>query len=113
MKTVLASVTLFVAGALAQFNFSTPIYVVQCEPTLLIWSGGTGPYFLSILPGANVLGAALENLGQYNGQSMTWTCDFPSGSYLALGVRDSIGEVALSGSFTVNPGSKLCLVSVL
>lgn len=84
----------------------------------------------SILPGANVLGAALENLGQYNGQSMTWTCDFPSGelshsvtrrslecfrpgSYLALGVRDSIGEVALSGSFTVNPGSKLCFVSFL
>jgi len=33
----------------------------------------------SILPGANPIGAALESLGQHNGTSLTWICDFASG----------------------------------
>ncbi|KIM62692.1 hypothetical protein SCLCIDRAFT_9019 [Scleroderma citrinum Foug A] len=112
MKTVLASVVLFVAGALAQFTINTPGNVVQCEPTLISWSGGTGPYFLSILPGASPTGSALENLGQQNSTSVTWTCNFPSGSSLGLTLRDSTGAVAQSAPFTVNPGtSSSCLNS--
>ncbi|KAH7884733.1 hypothetical protein F5I97DRAFT_1891566 [Phlebopus sp. FC_14] len=105
MKTTFASLALFVAGALAQFTINTPSNVVECEPTLLSWSGGTAPYFLSILPGSSPSAAALENLGQQNGTSVTWTCNIQAGTSLGLTLRDSTGAVAQSAPFTVNPGS--------
>ncbi|KIK35310.1 hypothetical protein CY34DRAFT_812254 [Suillus luteus UH-Slu-Lm8-n1] len=57
MKFSVTSLALFVAGTLAQFTINTPCCrglllsrnsanVVECQPTLLAWSGGTAPYFL-------------------------------------------------------------------
>jgi hypothetical protein len=105
MKFSVVSLSLFIAGALAQFTINTPANVVECQPTLLAWSGGTAPYFLSILPGATPNGVALENLGQQNGTSVTWTCNIPSGTSIGLTLRDSSGLLAQSAPFTVNPGS--------
>ncbi|KAF9223399.1 hypothetical protein BS17DRAFT_706072 [Gyrodon lividus] len=118
MKTTFASLALFVAGALAQLTINTPANVVECEPTLISWSGGTAPYFLvckaicplsipdfnSILPGGSPTAAALENLGQQNGSSVTWTCNIAAGVSLGLTLRDSTGAVAQSAPFTINPG---------
>ncbi|KAG1747242.1 uncharacterized protein EDB91DRAFT_1117147 [Suillus paluster] len=104
MKTSVTSLVFFIAGALAQFTINTPSNVVECEPTLISWSGGTAPYFLSILPGATPNGAALENLGQQNSTSVTWTCNIATGTSLGLTLRDSAGLVAQTAPFTVNPG---------
>ncbi|KAG1842017.1 hypothetical protein DFJ58DRAFT_807074 [Suillus subalutaceus] len=105
MKYSVVSLLLFVAGTLAQFTINTPANVVECQPTLLAWSGGTAPYYLSILPGASPNGVALENLGQQNSTSVTWICNIASGTSLGLTLRDSTGLTAQSAPFTVNPGS--------
>lgn len=110
MRTTFASIALFVAGALAQFTINTPANVVECQPTLISWSGGVSPFFLSILPGGSPTAAALENLGQQNGTSVTWTCNIQAGVSLGLTLRDSTGATAQSAPFTVNPGSSItCL----
>ncbi|KAG6332447.1 hypothetical protein ID866_6639 [Astraeus odoratus] len=114
MKTTFATFALFVAGALAQqLTINTPSNVVECEPTLLSWTGGTAPYYLalfihtrnSILPGATPNGAAIENLGQQNSTSVTWVCNIASGTSIGLTLRDSTGLTAQSAAFTVNSGS--------
>ncbi|KAG2110848.1 uncharacterized protein F5147DRAFT_687509 [Suillus discolor] len=105
MKFSVTYLALFVAGTLAQFTINTPANVVECQPTLLQWSGGTAPYYLSILPGATPNGAAVENLGQQNSTSVTWVCNIQSGTSLGLTLRDSTGLTAQSAPFTVNPGS--------
>ncbi|OJA12420.1 hypothetical protein AZE42_03389 [Rhizopogon vesiculosus] len=106
------SLTLFVAGALAQLTINTPANVVECQPTLLSWSGGTAPYFLVgnfltrfILPGGSPTSASLENLGQQNSTSVTWICNIASGTSLGLTLVDSTGLTAQTAPFTVNPGS--------
>lgn len=111
MKTTFVAITLFVSCALAQFSINTPSNVVECEPTLLTWSGGTGPYTLSIVPGASPNGAAIENLGQQNTTSVTWVCNIAQGTSIGLALRDSTGAIAQSAPFTVNPGSSSCLNS--
>jgi hypothetical protein len=105
MKITFASLALFVAGALAQLTINTPANVVECQPILLSWSGGVSPYFLSILPGGSPTAAALEDLGEMNTTSVTWTCNIQAGVSLGLTLRDSSGTVAQSAPFTVNPGS--------
>ncbi|KAH7921038.1 hypothetical protein BV22DRAFT_1114618 [Leucogyrophana mollusca] len=110
MKSSFASLTLFLVGVLAQqFTINTPANVVECQPTLLAWSGGTPPYYLSVLPGSSPTAAALENLGELNGTSVTWTVNQPAGTSLGLTLRDSTGATAQSAPFTVNPGSTTCL----
>ncbi|KAH7915611.1 hypothetical protein BJ138DRAFT_1097709 [Hygrophoropsis aurantiaca] len=104
-----ASLALFVAGVLAQsFTINTPANVVECQPTLLQWSGGTAPYYLSILPGSAPTAAALEDLGQQNGTSVTWVANLPAGESIGLTLRDSTGATAQSAPFTINPGSTTC-----
>ncbi|KAI6025720.1 hypothetical protein F5J12DRAFT_809975 [Pisolithus orientalis] len=107
MKSTFAAVALFVAAALAQstLTINTPANVVECEPTLITWSGGTPPYFLSILPGATPNGAALENLGQQNSTSVTWVANIAAGTSIGLTLRDNTGQVAQSAPFTINSGS--------
>ncbi|KAG2146188.1 Endonuclease/exonuclease/phosphatase [Suillus bovinus] len=100
MKFSVSYLALFVASTLAQFTINTPANVVECQPTLLTWSGGTG----NILPGATPNGAAVENLGQQNSTSVTWVCNIQSGTSLGLTLRDSTGLTAQSAPFTVNPG---------
>ncbi|OAX39553.1 hypothetical protein K503DRAFT_716207, partial [Rhizopogon vinicolor AM-OR11-026] len=92
---------LFVAGAFAQLTINTPANVVECQPTLLSWSGGTG----DILPGGSPTSASLENLGQQNSTSVTWICNIASGTSIGLTLVDSTGLTAQTAPFTVNPGS--------
>jgi len=103
--TSLAAVALFVSGALAQFTINTPTNVVVCQPILLTWSGGTPPYFLSVLPGSQPNAAALVDLGQQSGTSFTWTVNIAAGTSIGLNLRDSSGLVAQSAPFTINSGT--------
>jgi hypothetical protein len=106
MKSIsIASVALFVAGALAQFTINTPSNVVECQPSLISWSGGTAPYYLSVLPGASPNGAAIESFPATNSTSLTWTVNIASGTSIGLTLRDTNGDVAQTAPFSINPGS--------
>ncbi|KAH0833318.1 hypothetical protein J3R83DRAFT_12384 [Lanmaoa asiatica] len=117
MKTVFASIALFVAGAFAQnsFTINTPSNVVECQPTLLSWTGGTVKFFIpsliqmwnSILPGSTPSGTAIESFPATNSNSYTWICNIASNTYIGFTVRDSTGAVAQSAPITINAG---CMV---
>ncbi|KAL9714094.1 hypothetical protein Ac2012v2_002402 [Leucoagaricus gongylophorus] len=104
MKAVLLPLV-FVAGTFAQgqLTINTPPNVVQCQPVLLTWSGGQVRN--SVLPGNDPTGQALVDFGQQNGTSVSWLVNQQANTALGLTLRDSIGQVAQSASFTVNPGS--------
>ncbi|TFK40370.1 hypothetical protein BDQ12DRAFT_772610 [Crucibulum laeve] len=106
MKSTIFSAVLFAAGAFAQsFSINTPIGAVVCQPLLISWIGGTGPYFLSILPGNQPGAAALVDLGRQDGNSVTWTVNVAAGTSLGLTIRDSSGATAQSAAFTPNAGT--------
>ncbi|KLO17210.1 hypothetical protein SCHPADRAFT_994525 [Schizopora paradoxa] len=101
--------TVLATAANAQFMIITPSNVVECEPTLLSWSGGVAPYFLVIVDGNNPT-TTLENLGQVNGTSLSFIVNFASGTSLGLNLKDSTGAVAQSGAFPVQAGTSTACV---
>ncbi|KAH9068403.1 hypothetical protein EDB83DRAFT_2518752 [Lactarius deliciosus] len=107
----IASATLFIAGVSAQsLTINTPLNVVVCQPLLISWAGGTGPFFLRwvifVHPGATPDGPALQDFGTQQGNSFTWTAvNFPSGTSLDLTLRDSAGITSQSAPFTVQTGT--------
>jgi hypothetical protein len=109
----LVTTSLFVAGALAQaLTINTPPDAVECEPTLLTWSGGTPPYFLSVTPGATPDGTALEDLGQQNGTSFSWNTNIAAGTSVDLTLRDNTGAIAQSAPFTIQAGATTACVGL-
>ncbi|KAG6873927.1 hypothetical protein C0995_008966 [Termitomyces sp. Mi166 len=58
-----------------------------------------------ILPGSQPSAPALENLGQVQGNSFTWTVNIPAGTSIGLTLRDSTGNVVQSAPFTINAGN--------
>jgi len=71
----------------------------------LNWTGGTGPYTLSVLPGGQPGAAVLEDLGTQTGTSFSWLCKFPAGTSLFLRLRDNLGVLSETAGFIVQPGS--------
>jgi len=100
--TLLAAASVYAQGS---FSINTPSNVVVCQPILIQWSGGTSPYFLSVLPGNDPTGTALESLGTFNGTSFSWKVNIAAGTAIGLTLRDSNGNLAQTASFTVNPGT--------
>ncbi|KAG7451161.1 uncharacterized protein BT62DRAFT_402673 [Guyanagaster necrorhizus] len=101
----LSAVIALIGGALAQdLVINTPSGLTQCLPTLLSWSGGTGPYFLTITSGTDPNGNTLANLGEQSGTSLTWTETFPQGTSLVFNVRDQTGTVKQTAPVTVQTG---------
>ncbi|KAF8904358.1 hypothetical protein CPB85DRAFT_1225608 [Mucidula mucida] len=81
---------------------------VRAEPQLLQWSGGTSPYYISVIPGGDVSASALKSFDATNATELTWTVDITSGTSMqALTVRakDSTGAIAYSGEVSVQEGS--------
>ncbi|KAF8151350.1 hypothetical protein B0H34DRAFT_727284 [Crassisporium funariophilum] len=100
----------FASVVCAQLAINTPVNAVVCEPTLITWSGGTPPYFLTVLPAGSPGGPALVDLGVQTGVSTTWNTNVAAGTSVVLGLRDSTGAFATSAAFTINPGpDKSCL----
>ncbi|KAE8537862.1 hypothetical protein D1P53_005923 [Cryptococcus gattii VGV] len=100
-----------VAGALADLTVSTPASLIQCQPVLLSWSGGTAPYYLAIIPGGEASAAALKDFGEQSGTSLTWTVDTSSGTSVSVKVTDSTGTINYSSPVTIQAGSSDSCVS--
>ncbi|KAF8273221.1 hypothetical protein EI94DRAFT_1795303 [Lactarius quietus] len=133
----ITSAALFVARVSTQstLTINTPAVATECEPLLITWSGGTGPYFLvrialsafhhfyihahtffSLItdvlhPGASPSAAALITFGTVNGTSFTWSAvNEQANTSLDLAVSDSTGATSQSAPFTVQAGtSTSCL----
>ncbi|CAD6570087.1 MAG: hypothetical protein CYPHOPRED_003736 [Cyphobasidiales sp. Tagirdzhanova-0007] len=80
-------------AAVSALTVNTPAALVQCQPAQLSWDDGTAPYYLAIIPGGQPSAAALENLPQQSGTSMTWTVDQAAGTSITVKVTDSTGAI--------------------
>ncbi|KAK0213410.1 hypothetical protein DFS33DRAFT_1288958 [Desarmillaria ectypa] len=67
----------------------TPCTLIQCNDTLLKWSGGLSPYYVFIVPGSDPDGPILEDLGEQDGTNVTWTVNLSAGTSVILAIRDS------------------------
>ncbi|WVW83855.1 hypothetical protein I302_105877 [Kwoniella bestiolae CBS 10118] len=96
----------------ADLTISTPASLIQCQPALLSWSGGQAPYYLAVIPGGQPSGAALQDLGEQQGNSLTWTVNIASGTSITLKVTDSTGVVNYNQAVTIQAGSSsACLTA--
>ncbi|KAF9474240.1 hypothetical protein BDN70DRAFT_899120 [Pholiota conissans] len=94
----------------AAFTINTPLNVVVCQPALLNWVEGQAPYFLSILPAGQPSAAALVDLGQQTGNSVTWLANLGVGTSAFLNLRDNTGAIAQSGNFIILSGTNTTCV---
>jgi len=100
-----AAILAITAAAQGGFTINTPSNVVVCQPILLSWTGGTPPYFLTVQDVNNPTGPAIQDLGQQDSTSFTWTVNIAAGTSIGLAVRDSTGASVQSASFPINSGS--------
>ncbi|KAJ7682075.1 hypothetical protein DFH06DRAFT_1160147 [Mycena polygramma] len=89
--------------ALSQLTIITP-YVLECQPTLITWSGGT-----RTVNDANDQATILVNFGTLSNTSLTWTINQPAGTNCQLFIKDSTGAPQNSAPFVVSAGSTGCL----
>ncbi|KAB5596181.1 hypothetical protein CTheo_453 [Ceratobasidium theobromae] len=112
--TAVALYALVLAGAAAAqstMTVATPASIVQCQPVQLSWSGGTAPYFPSIIPGQQAGAAALKEFPSQQGTSLTWTADLAAGTYITIQVRDSTGTVQYSSALSIQTSSDASCVN--
>lgn len=93
------------ATAVLGQKINTPASLVTCQPTLLSWTGGQAPYFLSIIPGGQASAAALKDLGQQTDNQETWTVDLAAGTSITVKLTDSTGNTVYSSPVTIGEGS--------
>lgn len=98
------------ATAVLGQQINTPASLVTCQPTLLSWTGGQAPYFLSIIPGGQASAAALKDLGTQNDNQETWTVDLAAGTSITVKLTDSTGNTVYSSPVTIGEGSSTSCV---
>ncbi|KAJ7937030.1 hypothetical protein B0H13DRAFT_1943948 [Mycena leptocephala] len=105
---VLAS---FAGVVFSQLMIITPVPApVTCEPTLISWSGGVEPYFISIVD-ADDQTSILVNFGTLSNTSLTWETNLPAGTNCLLTIKDSTGAPQNSAPFTITAGPTDCFSS--
>lgn len=113
-NTVVALYALVLAGVAAAqstMTVNTPASVVQCQPVQLSWSGGTAPYFPSIIPGQQPGAAALKEFASQTGTSLTWNVDLIANTYITFQIRDSTGAVQYSSAVSIQTSSDASCVN--
>ncbi|KIJ52639.1 hypothetical protein M422DRAFT_43467 [Sphaerobolus stellatus SS14] len=92
---------LVVKGAL---QIDTPSSVVVCEPVAFHFSGGTPPYYVSLIPAGQPAGSAFKQFPSTTGNTITWNVDMQSGTAFSLSLRDGSGNVAFSDKISIQAG---------
>lgn len=116
LASYLLAIASLTATVLANLAVFTPLGVVVCQPVPIHWSGGTGPYRLSVIPGGQVNAAPLKDFGVLGAQISvyTWLVDIPAGTLITLKLADSSGQISYSVPFTPAAGkSDACLHEAL
>ncbi|CAE7106434.1 unnamed protein product [Rhizoctonia solani] len=109
-KSVVVSLFALASLVVAQANdpsINSPASLVQCQPIQLTWTATKEPVWISIIPGGNPGAAPLHDFGQQPSgtKSLTWICDYKSGTSMTFQIRDSTGAVAYSANTNVQPSS--------
>jgi hypothetical protein len=75
----------------------------ECQPTLLSWSGGEPPYFLTVqsTKGSHVYIRDTDT----SSTSFTWVVNVPAGTTVYAQLKDSTGVIANTASFKVAKGT--------
>ncbi|GAA5933835.1 hypothetical protein JCM1841_001312 [Sporobolomyces salmonicolor] len=88
---------LMLASFAAAQNITSPASVTECLPQQIEVSGGTPPYTVTVLPGAQIGATPLETLPTVEDPgSVTWLVDLPAGQNITFAVRDSTGALSYS-----------------
>ncbi|KAH7930188.1 hypothetical protein BV22DRAFT_1028703 [Leucogyrophana mollusca] len=107
MKFTLAAAFVSVVPAVLaqQLTVNTPPNVVECEPTQFTWSGGVGPYYLSLTPGGQSMASPIKQFPTQTGTSYTWLVDLQANTIFNIDLKDSTGATAFSSIVTIEAGS--------
>lgn len=84
------------AAAQDSFSVATPSSLVQCQPYLITWTGGSAPFFPRITQPGNTA-SIIENFPQTSDRTYSWTVDQPVGQRVTIVIGDSTGATAPSG----------------
>ncbi|KAG0705658.1 hypothetical protein DFH29DRAFT_872834 [Suillus ampliporus] len=108
--------TVFVAlisavPAVFGLTINTPANVVECQPILFSWSGGTAPYYLTLVPGGQSMAAPIKSFPTQTGTSYTWNVDLQANTLFNIALKDSTGTTAYSDTVTIMPGSDITCVN--
>jgi len=108
MKSIVALAAfavLVLAQSAGNLTVQTPVSLVTCQPALISFSGGTAPYYLSVLPGGQTGATALESFPTQSGASYTWPkVDIQAGTSITIQIRDSSGLINYSSPVTIQAG---------
>ncbi|KAF9815838.1 hypothetical protein IEO21_04350 [Rhodonia placenta] len=85
--------------------------VVFLEPVLFSWSGGTAPYYLTLVPQTDTNASPIKNFGEQQGTSYTWNVDLGQGTSFTSIIKDSTGATAFSDLETVVAGTNSSCVN--
>ncbi|KAF8992849.1 hypothetical protein BDQ17DRAFT_1286827, partial [Cyathus striatus] len=102
-----AVVVVAILPRIAALTVNTPTSVVQCQPIMLSWSGGSPPYYISLLPGGQVSATAIKSFDRQDGNQYTWIVDLPSGTPFTISLKDGTGIQAYSDAVMVQPSPSL------
>ncbi|KAF7965890.1 hypothetical protein HWV62_44556 [Athelia sp. TMB] len=111
MKTTFATAAVLAAliPAALGLTINTPTNVVECEPFQFTWSGGTPPYFLSLIPaqGEN----PIKQFPETSETSFTWIVDLQAGTNFNADIKDSTGTNAYAAAASIIAGSSTSCVN--
>ncbi|KAF8899934.1 hypothetical protein CPB84DRAFT_1847498 [Gymnopilus junonius] len=105
MKYFSAAAFASVIPGIWALTMDTPSSVVQCQPQMLSWSGGTAPYYLAVIPGGQASADPIKTFPTQTGNSLTWTVDVSAGTKITLSLKDSTGTTAYSDIVTIRQSS--------
>merc|ERR1711939_749186 len=111
-RTIVSAVSALAAlagSSLAQDSgpiINAPLTVYTCQPAAITFSGGTAPYYISVLPGGATGGERLETFPtQSSSGRYTWNVDLAAGQNVTLAIVDSTGVSNFSGQIPILQGA--------
>ncbi|TFK84961.1 hypothetical protein K466DRAFT_588487, partial [Polyporus arcularius HHB13444] len=101
MRFSLSVVLAMAASVLAQGDpivIDTPASAVQCQTTLVTWTGGVAPFNLSI-----VHDRTAEHYNGLTERTFAWNTDLPANTDLFFFIIDSTSHTGQSSLFLIQP----------
>ncbi|KAI5479495.1 hypothetical protein MNV49_003437 [Pseudohyphozyma bogoriensis] len=107
---VLASVS-SMAYSYTSPTINTPTSLIVCEPSAITWTGGTEPYYITVIPAGEPSETPYESFPTQTGTSYTWTVDIAAGLNVSLALKDSTGTSVYSSNVVIQAGSSTSCVN--
>lgn len=89
-------------GKSQSLTLNGPVSLNQCVSTSITWEGGTGPFFLEILPPDSSL--ALQEYPNLISSPFIWAVNITSGTTVVFSLTDTTGESFVTKPVMVQPG---------